>query len=82
MMNLAAQDAANVVRRLREFYRQRRETEVFEPIDVKRLVEQAIALTQRKWKDQAQGSGVSIELRTELQDVPVLPATNLTCAKC
>ncbi len=62
-----AKDAANVVSRLREFYRQREEDEVFQPVDLSQLVEQALMLTQPKWKEQAQASGLHIQVQTGLQ---------------
>ncbi|HUI05905.1 MAG TPA: response regulator [Verrucomicrobiae bacterium] len=72
MISAAAQDAASVVRRLRTFYRPRRETEVFEPVDLNTLIQQAIALTQPKWKQQPQADGITVEIRTELQSVPLV----------
>ncbi|HEV2121421.1 MAG TPA: ATP-binding protein [Chloroflexota bacterium] len=62
------QDAAGVVRRLREFYRPREE-EAFTPVDLPELVEQVIALTQPKWKGQAQALGRTIQVRRDLQSV-------------
>lgn len=72
MMNTAGQDAANVVRRLREFYRKRNDAEVFQPVQLSRLVEQAVALTQPKWKNQAQATGLRIDVRTVLENVPAI----------
>ncbi|HUI07315.1 MAG TPA: PAS domain S-box protein [Verrucomicrobiae bacterium] len=70
MMNTAAQDAGDVVNRLREFYRHREEGEVFIPVDINRLVEDATSLTEPKWKAQAEASGVSITVQHDLQEVP------------
>ncbi len=70
MMNVAAQDAGKVVDRLREFYRHRDEAEVFASVDINRLVNEAAALTQPKWKPEAEIKGISINVRTELQGVP------------
>jgi PAS domain S-box-containing protein len=69
MVNTAAQDAANVVRRLREFYRHRDEEEILLPINLNELVEQVIMLTQPRWKDQALAGGVTIRVETDLQNV-------------
>jgi nitrogen fixation negative regulator NifL len=69
MMNTAALDAGIVVNRLREFYRQREEGEVFAPVDLNKLIEQAVSLTQPKWKNQAEAKGVTIKVVTELQPV-------------
>ena len=69
MMNTAAQDAGVVVNRLREFYRQRDEGEVFAPVDLNKLIEQAVSLTQPKWKNQAEAKGVTIQVVTELEGI-------------
>ncbi|MFQ5657560.1 MAG: response regulator [Candidatus Methylomirabilales bacterium] len=71
-MNTAAQDAANVVRRLREFYRLREEDEIFLPVDLNQVVEQGLMLTQPRWKDQALASGITIRTETDLQKVPIV----------
>jgi ligand-binding sensor domain-containing protein/signal transduction histidine kinase/CheY-like chemotaxis protein len=72
-INTAAKDAANVVRRLREFYRHREEGEIFLPVDLHQLIGQAISLAQPKWKDQTQASGLAISVKTNLQPVPPVP---------
>ncbi|MFH1141543.1 MAG: PAS domain S-box protein, partial [Chloroflexota bacterium] len=70
MINLSARDAAVVVRRLRDFYQTRETTESFGPVRLDEIVGQAISLTQAKWKDQAQAKGITINIETELGDVP------------
>ncbi|MBI1930043.1 response regulator [Candidatus Poribacteria bacterium] len=73
MMRTAAQDAANAVHRLREFYRVRGRGEIFRPVDLNQLVEGAIMLTQPRWKDQTQGQGILIRMETDLlQPVPAI----------
>ncbi|MDW8366806.1 MAG: GAF domain-containing protein, partial [Abditibacteriales bacterium] len=69
-IHVAAQDAAHVVSRLREFYRHRDESEVFLPVQLNAIVEQALSLTQPKWKNQAQAKGVTIQIQTDLRPVP------------
>jgi signal transduction histidine kinase len=69
-IHTAAQDAANVVSRLREFYRHREKGEFFQPVHLNRLVEQTISLTQPRWKDQAQAEGRTVDIRTDLKPVP------------
>ena len=71
-INTAAKDAANVVKRLREFYRRRDEAEVFPVVSLDAIVRQSIAMTQPKWKDQALADGVSIEVKAELAGTPLL----------
>ena len=66
----AAKDAASVVSRLREFYRPDKSDRAFAPVHLKRLAEQAITLTQPKWKDQAQANGATVEVVLDLEAVP------------
>jgi signal transduction histidine kinase len=66
-INTVARDAAQVVGRLREFYRPRRNTEQFKLVDLNAVVEQSISLTEPKWRGQVQANGISIEMRRELQ---------------
>ena len=70
VIHTAAQDAAAVVRRLRELYRERAETPPDATVDVRGCVEQAIALTQPRWKSQALASGSTITVHTELDAAP------------
>lgn len=74
MIHCAAKSSARVVSRLREFYRYREPGEVLTPVAVNEVVQHAVALTQPRWKDQALAEGVQIEIRTELAEVPALPA--------
>ena len=68
IIRTAAQDAAEVVRRLRGFYRFRANDEQFQPIDLNQLAEQVVKLTQPKWGEQALASGHTIHLETELEE--------------
>lgn len=76
LMNTAAQDARDVVRRLREFYRSREEDEVLVPVEINQLVHQAISLTQPRWKDQSFASGITIHIETDLQRIPLAAAND------
>jgi signal transduction histidine kinase/ActR/RegA family two-component response regulator len=66
---VAALDGAKVVTRLREFYRPGR-NEPRAAVNVNALIEQAITITQPKWKTQALGHGLKIDIQTELGEVP------------
>lgn len=73
LIHTAAQDAAAVVARLREFYRKRDEAEVLRDVSLNDLAMQAISLTQAKWKDEAQAKGATVSIKTDLQELrPVL----------
>ena len=66
----AAQDAAQIVRRLREFHRPDEGQETRVILQLNQIVEQAVTLTRPKWQDQARTRGLEIEVRTEFGDLP------------
>lgn len=70
MIHTAAGDAAKVVSRLRQFYRKQEEGDVFDSLDVRKLLLQVITLTRPKWKDQMQAAGITIQFVPELDEVP------------
>jgi PAS domain S-box-containing protein len=73
LINTAALDAASVIRRLRELYRDRGESSPDAAVDLRRCLEEAAALTQPRWKSEALGRGVSIRVViTDTVDVPVI----------
>ena len=66
----AAQDAAQIVRRLREFHRPDEGMETRVVLQLNELVEQAVSLTRPKWQEQVRHRGVAVDIRTELTDLP------------
>ncbi|MDP6505400.1 MAG: response regulator [Planctomycetota bacterium] len=62
-----AQDAASVVSRLREFYRHRAPDEFRQPICPNQLMDQTIAMTRPRWKDQAMQQGKTITVETDFR---------------
>ena len=68
MTSAAAQEAVNIVNRLREFYRHRKESEIYQAVDVNEAVTQAIVLSQPKWKEQMMASGATVVVETELRE--------------
>jgi CheY-like chemotaxis protein len=69
LIHTGAEDAASVVARLREFYRQQ-EHGATQPVDMGPLVEQVVAMTQPRWRDQAQANGRTIHVETDLAAAP------------
>jgi len=67
-IQLAIDDVAETVARMREFYRPRDEQVGRMQVEVNPLVQQVIELTRARWRDMAQQRGVAIEVVTELQD--------------
>ena len=72
LMHTAAQDAANIVKRLRQFYREPDLDQRTEELNVNLLVVQSVALTEPKWRGQSQAKGVTIDIETDLQQVPTV----------
>jgi CheY-like chemotaxis protein len=64
------EDAASVVSRLREFYRKREEGEAYRPLSLNQMVEQAVALTRPRWRDEALSSGRTILVEADMRPVP------------
>ena len=68
LIKTAAQDAAEIVRRLRSFYRFRDSSEEFSAVGLSDVATEAVSLTRPKWAEQARASGLTIEVNTELAD--------------
>lgn len=68
----AAQDAAHVVSRLREFYRPTSHGEVREQVDVNATIEQSLILTAPRWRDKCRAEGRQIETQLSLGEIPPL----------
>ncbi len=62
----AASDAAVTVRRLQEYSRTLPEADDFETLDINKIAGDAVDLTRHKWKNQAQGRGVIIDVKKDL----------------
>ena len=72
LIHTAARDAGGVVDRLREFYRHRAGGEALAPVELDRVVTEAVGLTQPRWQAEQQAKGVTIEVRTRLGGVPAV----------
>jgi PAS domain S-box-containing protein len=64
-----SRDAAQTVRRLQDFTRKRVHQELFK-LDVNSIIKDAIEITKPKWKDEAQGRGVRIEMVPHFEEIP------------
>jgi ligand-binding sensor domain-containing protein/signal transduction histidine kinase/ActR/RegA family two-component response regulator len=73
IINTAAKDAASVVRGLREFFRHRKEGETLIPVKLRKVIAQAISLSQPRWRNEARARGVTITIKTDLEPVPNVP---------
>lgn len=70
MLRTSAKDAASVVSRLREFYRPADTDEEFPIVDLAKIVQQAVSLTEPKWRSQTQAKGLTIEVTMEIKAAP------------
>jgi CheY-like chemotaxis protein len=70
IMNTAGQDASHVISQLRDFYRPRESIDIFTRVDLNEILEQAVSLTQPKWKDQALSEGREFNLKLDLAKLP------------
>jgi PAS domain S-box-containing protein len=70
LIHTAAQDAGNIVARMREFYRQREEGDLLTTVDLDAVINEAISLTQPKWKDEAQADGRDVRVTADVRGAP------------
>lgn len=70
MINTSARDAMDIVGRLREFYRVKEKAENLVPLNLNKIVQQAVMLTQPKWKVETQVKGITVHATTELAELP------------
>ncbi|MBI3029213.1 MAG: GAF domain-containing protein [Candidatus Rokubacteria bacterium] len=65
----AARDAAQTVRRIQEFARMRRARPV-QAVDLTQVVDEVVDLTRSRWKDEAQARGLAYDIRVEAAPLP------------
>ena len=70
VMLKAAQDTANVVKRLQDFYRGHDSTDLTDRVSLSRVAEETRDLTRVKWRDESLHCDRYIELELDLADVP------------
>ena len=70
-INQAGGDIAQIVARMREFYRRRSDMEQLTEVNVNQTIEEVIDLTRPRWRDLPQREGISIQIQHELE--PQLP---------
>ena len=70
MLRTSAKDAASVVSRLREFYRPADTDEEFPMVDLAKIVQQAVSLTEPKWRSQTQARGLTVDVTVEMKASP------------
>lgn len=72
-INQAGMDIANIVSRMREFYRAHSETQELTQASVSHIVKEVIELTRPRWRDLSQRQAVSIQIEHQIEpDLPLL----------
>jgi GAF domain-containing protein/ActR/RegA family two-component response regulator len=69
----AALEGAQTVRRIQEFTRVRRDRPT-EAVDVNQVIRDAVAMTRSRWHDEAQARGVDVRVELDLAAVPPVAA--------
>ncbi len=69
----AGADGSAIVRRMREFYRAREQSERTEPVQLDALARDVIELTRPRWGVQAGVAGHTFHIHHELKPVPPIP---------
>jgi signal transduction histidine kinase/ActR/RegA family two-component response regulator len=64
----SAEDIAQIVARMGEFYRRREHNDQLRLVSPKRMVEQVVELTSPLWRDIPQGRGLAVRVETSLED--------------
>ncbi len=64
----SAEDIAQIVARMSEFYRRRENNDRLHLVSLNDLAQQAIELTSPSWRDIPQGQGIAIQVRTRFED--------------
>lgn len=67
----SGEDIAQIVARMREFYRRRSDSEPLVQVDINQTIHDVIELTRPRWRDMSQRDGISIQIQQELD--PHLP---------
>jgi CheY-like chemotaxis protein len=66
----AAKDGAETVRRIQEFARRRDDDKHFTTVDLNEIIDNALDFTRMKWKDDAELKGIKINIQKELSTLP------------
>ncbi|HUD47256.1 MAG TPA: ATP-binding protein [Candidatus Baltobacteraceae bacterium] len=61
----AGEDVAQIVARMREFYRRDIDPDELDEVNVNKAIEDVIELTRPRWRDLAQRQGISIQVKFE-----------------
>ena len=66
----AAIDGAETVRRIQEFSRRNSNDKCFTQVDINKLIVDALEFTKVRWKNEAESKGIRIQFKKELSTLP------------
>lgn len=66
----ASSDGAEVVRRIQEFARLRKDEKEFVPVNVNEILDNAIDFTRSRWKNTFEAKGINVEITKNIEKVP------------
>ena len=66
----AARDGAETVRRIQEFSRKREDDRHFATVDLNEIIDNAIEFTKVKWKDEVESKGIKVKIQKEFSTLP------------
>ncbi len=70
MIKSASDDARHIVRRLREIYKEGKME--YQMVELAKVMESVVSITMPKWKAERSSEGVTIEISTKFEDVPMI----------
>jgi len=68
----AAQDGAETVRRIQEFSRKRTDDRYFTQVNINELIEHVLEFTRVRWKDEAESKGIKIQVKKGFSPLPLI----------
>ncbi len=66
-----ANDGTQIIKRLQEFTRTKREEAPME-VDANRIIQQVVDISRHRWKNEAEVKGIKIDVLAELEELPLL----------
>ena len=66
----AARDGAETVRRIQEFARNREDDKYLTSVDINEVIEHALEFTRVRWKDEGELKGIQFDIQKELSPLP------------
>ena len=67
----ASLDGASLIRKIQQYIRQERRRD-FEPVDLRRIIEDSVALTKPYWYNEPRTQGIQIDTRMSFSEVPMI----------